>query len=149
MVSRLRRKGFLNGKNQCPKVLAELLTRQALHLKRFTRMAALIERAAPVDYTHGKWSTRCWRAIRQFRIGLYGQNFDKMDDALLFWEKEGHHHLKSEPPAVLVAARAFEPKWFASLPGSFQFFLLDEVVRYSLERLHHFPAVLEYSYNFV
>nr|WP_321466527.1 DEAD/DEAH box helicase [uncultured Desulfobulbus sp.] len=144
MVARLRRKGFLSNKNQCPKVLAESLTRQAIRLKRFTRIASLVERAAPVDYTHGKWSTRCWRAIRQFRIGLYSQNFDKMDEALLFWEKEGHNYLKSEPPAVLVAARAFEPKWFASLPGSFQFFLLDEAIRYSLERLHHFPAVLEY-----
>ncbi|MGE4559670.1 MAG: DEAD/DEAH box helicase [Desulfobulbus sp.] len=144
MVARLRRKGFLSGKNQCPGILAEELTRQAIRQKRFNRIAALVERAAPVDYMHGKWSTRCWRAIRQFRIGLYSQNFDKMDEALLFWEKEGHHYLESEPPAVLVAAHSFEPKWFASLPGSFQFFLLEEVLRYSLERLHHFPAVLDY-----
>jgi SNF2 family DNA or RNA helicase len=144
MVGRLRCKGFLNGKNQCAKILAEDLTRQAIRQKRFVKIAGLVERAAPVDYTHGKWSTRCWRAIRQFRIGLYSQNFDKMDEALLFWEKEGHRYLKSEPPAVLVAARAFDPKWFATLPGSFQFFLLDEAVRYSLEGLHSFPAMLEY-----
>lgn len=144
MVARLRRKGFLTGKNQCPKTLAEELTRQAIRLKRFTKIAGLIERAAPVDYMHGKWSTRCWRAIRQFRIGLYSQDFDKMDEALLFWEKEGRHHLSSEPPAVLVAARAFDSNWFATLPGSFQFFLLDEAVRYSLERLHSFPALLAY-----
>ncbi|WP_240194733.1 DEAD/DEAH box helicase [Desulfobulbus rhabdoformis] len=147
MVARLRRKGFLSSKNQCPKILAEALTRQAIRLKRFGRIASLVERAAPMDYTHGKWSTRCWRAIRQFRIGLYGQNFDKMDEALLFWEHEGHKHLKSDPPAVLVAARAFGPKWFASLPGSFQFFLLDEVIRYSLERLHYFPRVMDYLAN--
>lgn len=144
MVGRLRRKGFLNGKNQCAKILAEDLTRQAIRQKRFVKIAGLVERAAPVDYTHGKWSTRCWRAIRQFRIGLYSQNFDKMDEALLFWENEGHRYLKSEPPAVLVAARAFDPQWFATLPGSFQFFLLDEAVRYSLEGLHSFPAMLEY-----
>jgi SNF2 family DNA or RNA helicase len=144
MVARLRRKGFLNSKNQCPSGLAEGLTRQTLALKRFTRLAALVERAAPVDYMHGKWPTRCWRALRQFRIGLYSQDFDKLDQALIFLEGEGKPYLETEPPAVLVAARGFDPLWFASLPGSFQFFLLDQVVRYSLERLHHFPALLAY-----
>ena len=144
MVARFRRKGFLNGKNQCPPALAECLTRQTLSQNRFSLLTALVEKAAPVDYTHGKWPTRCWRAIRQFRIGLYSQDFDKLDEALVFLEGECHRHLETEPPAVLVAARAFDPVWFASLPGSFQFFLLDQVIRYSLERLHHFPAILTF-----
>lgn len=144
VVARLRRAGFLNGKNQCPGVLAEELTRLAIRQKRFAAIAALIERAAPVNYLHGKWSTRCWRAIRQFRLGVYRQDFDKVDEALLFWEKEGRYQLASEPPAVLVAGRAFDAKWFVTLPGSFQFFLLDEVVRYSLERLQPFPQIICY-----
>lgn len=144
MVSRLRRKGFLNGKNQCPPMLAETLTRQAVDRGRFPQLAALIERAAPVDYMHGKWPTRCWRALRQFRIGLYTQDFDKLDTALLFLEGEGKPYYDAEPPAVLVAARAFDAKWFASLPGSFQFFLLDQFIRYSQEKLHHFPALHAY-----
>ena len=143
-LARLRRKGFVNGKNQCPPVLAEVLTRQAVALNRFPQLAALVERAAPVDYMHGKWPTRCWRALRQFRIGLYSQDFDKLDESLIFLEGEGKKYLETEPPAVLVAARAFDPQWFSALPGSFQFFLLDQVVRYSLERLHHFPAVLAF-----
>ena len=147
MVGRLRRRGLLNGKNQCPPVLAEWLTRQTLAQRRFAPMAALIQKAAPVDYMHGKWSTRCWRAIRQFRIGLYSQNFDKLDEALVFLEGECHGRLDIEPPAVLVAARAFDPVWFASLPVSFQFFLLDRTIRYSLERLVNFPAILHYLEN--
>ncbi|MDR2550598.1 MAG: DEAD/DEAH box helicase [Desulfobulbus sp.] len=147
MVVRLRNKGFLNAKNQCPPVLAELLTRQATSQKRFARLASLIEKSAPVDYMHGKWPTRCWRALRQFRIGLYGQNFDKLDEALEFLERECHRYLDIEPPAVLVAARAFDPDWFAALPGSLQFFLLDQVIRYSLARLHHFPAIFAYLEN--
>lgn len=147
MVSRLRRKGFLNGKNQCPPVLAELLTRQTLTLKRFGLLASLIEKAAPVDYMHGKWPTRCWRALRQFRIGVYSQNFDKLDEALAFLEGECHRYLQTEPPAVLVAANAFDPVWFGSLPGSLQFFLLDQVIRHSLERLHHFPDIIAYLEN--
>ena len=144
MVARLRHKGFLNGKNQCPPVLAERLTRQALSQKHFLQLATLIEKAAPVDYTHGKWPTRCWRALRQFRISLYKQDFDKLDAALVFIEGECHRYLETEPPAVLVAARAFDHLWFTSLPGSFQFFLLDQVIRYSLERLHHFPTIVAF-----
>jgi SNF2 family DNA or RNA helicase len=144
MVTRLRRKGFLNSKNQCSSVLAELLTRQAISLDRFDPFASLIEKAAPVDYTHGKWPTRCWRALRQFRIGVYSLDFDKLDEALVFLEGECHRYLDVDPPAVLVAGHAFDPVWFGALPGSFQFFLLDQVVRHSLERLQHFPAILAY-----
>jgi len=144
MVARLRSKGLLNAKNQCPPVLAELLTRQAIAHKRFPRFSALIEKSAPVDYMHGKWPTRCWRALRQFRIGLYSQDFDKLDEALAFLEGEGHHALPAEPPAVLVAARAFDPVWFTSLPASLQFFLLDQVIRYALEGLHRFPAIFAF-----
>lgn len=147
MVARLRRKGFLNSKNQCPPVLAELLTRQAVASHRFTVLANFVEKAAPVDYTHGKWPTRCWRAMRQFRIGLYSQDFDKIDEATVFIEGGCHRYLDTDPPAVLVAVHAFEPGWFGELPGSLQFFLLDLAIRYSLERLHHFPAMLAYLEN--
>ena len=147
MVARLRSKGFLNAKNQCPPVLAEHLTRQAIVDKRFSRLARLIEKLAPVDYMHGKWPIRCWRALRQFRIGLYSQNFDKLDEALLFLDRECHRYLPTEPAAVLVAARAFDPAWFVTLPASLQFFLLDQVVRYAVEGLHHFPAIFSFLEN--
>ncbi|MCL2789727.1 MAG: DEAD/DEAH box helicase [Desulfobulbus sp.] len=147
MIVRLRNKGLLNGQNQCPPVLAELLTRQTIGQKRFTRLASLIEKSAPVDYLHGKWPIRCWRALRQFRIGLYSQNFDKLDEALEFLERECRRYLDVEPPAVLVAAHAFDPAWFAALPSSLQFFLLDQVIRYSLERLRHFSAIFSFLEN--
>ena len=147
MIVRLRRRGLLNAKNQCPPLLAELLTRQAIAAKRFVRLASLIEKSAPVDYLHGKWPTRCWRALRQFRIGLYSQDFDKLDQALEFFDRECHRYLALEPPAVLVAARAFDRDWFAALPSSLQFFLLDQVVRYALERLHHFPDIFSFLEN--
>ena len=125
MTARLRRKGFLNNKNQCPTALSEQLTRHTLKLGLFPRLVALVERAAPVDYKHGKWSTRCWRAMRQFRIGVYSQDFDKFDEALLFIEDNCQAGVKTDHPAVLVTAAAFDQEWFGSLPVSMQFFLLD------------------------
>jgi len=144
MLSRLRRKEVLSRQNQCPPVLAELLTRQAVASGLFHPLASFVEKAAPVDYMHGKWPTRCWRAMRQFRIGVYTQDFDKLDEALAFIEGECQRYLDSFPPPVCVAARPFDSVWLGTLPGSLQFFLLDHVVRYSMERLHHFPAIPAY-----
>ena len=144
IISRLRHMGLLNGKNQLAPVIAEQFTRQAIGLKRFSPLVSLIEKAAPVDYMHGKWPTRCWRAVRQFRIGVYSEDFAKMDEALAFIEGSCHRHLNLEPPAVLVVGHAFDPAWFNGFPGSMQFFLLDQVMRYSLERLQCFPPVIAY-----
>ncbi|NLX17883.1 MAG: DEAD/DEAH box helicase [Desulfobulbus sp.] len=142
MITRLRSKGFLSSKNQCPAPLAEFLIRQAVACQNFPPMAALVEKMAPVNYLHGKWATRCWRALRQFRIGLYSSDFDKLDDAVTFFNDECSSQLAVEPPAVLAVARAFDPLWFASLSGSLQFFLLHQVIRYALDRLCHFPAIV-------
>ena len=143
-VKRLKRKGFLNQKNQCAPDVVEVLTREALSADHFTPIAVLVEKVAPVDYTHGKWSTRCWRALRQFRIGVYCQDFDKIDAALVFLEKHCRDHLAVDPPALLVTATPFDPDWFGSLPSSFQFYLLNQVFRYALEQLLPLPAVVSY-----
>jgi len=144
MVSSLREQGLLDTLNQCPPGLAEELTRQAVAEKRFASFAALVEKEAPVSYLYGKWSTRCWRALRQFRIGIYSHNFDKIDEASQFIEGQCQEQLGQEPPAVRIVARNFSPGWFAGLPGSLQFFLLDRIVRYSMEHAQLFPEVLAY-----
>ncbi|MCI5160285.1 MAG: hypothetical protein D3906_18050, partial [Candidatus Electrothrix sp. AUS1_2] len=101
------------------------MTRQAVKEGRFTDLAALIEQNAPVSYLYGKWVTRCQRALRQFRIGLYSGDFDKVDEAVIFLEQHGREHIGPEPPAVRIIARHFDAAWFGGLPGFQQFFLLN------------------------
>lgn len=143
-IKRLREQKFLNDLNQCPPCLAEQLTRQAVTEGRFSDLAALIEKKAPVSYLYGKWVTRCQRALRQFRIGLYSGDFDKVDEAVTFLEQHGREHIGSEPLAVRIIARNFDPAWFGSLPGFQQFFLLNTIVKYSMDTVCHFPAVIAY-----
>lgn len=143
-IVRLRRKGLLNAKNQCPADIAELMSRLAFTSGHFSQLTALIEKVAPVDYTHGKWPTRCWRALRQFRIGVYLQNFDKIDAARAFFEDHCREHLPTDPPAFLVVASSFDAQWFGSLSGSLQFYLLSQVFRYAQERLVPIPAIMAY-----
>ncbi|WP_446010216.1 DEAD/DEAH box helicase [Candidatus Electrothrix sp.] len=143
-IQQLQDQGFLNALNQCPPSLAEQLTRQAVTEGRFADLAALIEKKAPVSYLYGKWTTRCQRALRQFRIGLYGDDFDKVDEAVSFLEKHGAEHIGPEPPAVRIIARNFDPAWFGSLPGFQQFFFLNTIIHYAMDKSCHFPAVIAY-----
>ena len=144
IIKRLHELELLNSLNQCPSLLAEQLTRQAVVEGRFSLFSALVEKEASVSYIYGKWSTRCWRALRQFRIGIYAHDFDKIDEAALFLEEQCREQTGPEPPSVRIVARTFNPEWFGSLPGSLQFFLLDRIIRYSMEQTVHFPAVLAY-----
>lgn len=146
-VKELREQELLNELNQCPPHLAEQLTRQAVVEGRFTALAALIEKEAPVSYLYGKWSTRCQRALRQFRIGIHTDDFDKIDEAVLFIQEHCGQYLEAEPPAVRIVARNFDAAWFSELAGSLQFFLLDSILRYSMDKARHFPEVIAYLEN--
>ncbi len=144
LISRLHAAGLLNGRNRCPSPLVEWLTRKAVEDGLFGDLAEFVEREASVSYMYGKLSTRCWRAMRQFRIGVYSENFDKIDQALAFINEQCTELVGKEPPAVLVAAKNFDAKWFGGLPRSMQFFLLNQICRYSVEYLQHYGPVLEY-----
>ncbi|NIA05070.1 MAG: ATP-dependent helicase [Proteobacteria bacterium] len=144
IISRLHAAGLLIDGNRCPAHLAERLTRKAVENGLFGDLAAFVEREASVSYMYGKLATRCWRAMRQFRIGVYSGDFDKIDQALAFINEQCAELAGKEPPAVLVAARDFDAKWFGGLPRSMQFFLLNQICRYSVEHLQHYGPVLEY-----
>ena len=144
VVINLRKAGYLNRQNQCVPELAEQLLRLSEQEGWFAQFAALVEKQAPVSYMYGKWATRCWRSLRQFRIGVYTGDFDKIDESGRFLAEQCGRHLELEPPAVLVVARPFDAKWFGSLAGSMQFFLLDKVFRFAMENLSHFPEILPY-----
>jgi SNF2 family DNA or RNA helicase len=141
---RLRQLELLDEQNRCAHPLVEFLTRETLADGTFPSLAALVEKEAPVSYMYGKWTTRCWRAMRQFRIGLYRRDFDMIDESLRFLEENCLARLGNKAPAVIVAAEAFDADWFGGLPGSIQFFLLDQIIRYSTSSLQHYQPVLDY-----
>lgn len=144
VIDRLRELRLINEQNQCQPVLAEDLVRFSIENGLFNHFAVLIEKEAPVSYVYGKWTTRCWRAMRQFRIAVYSQDFDKLDEADLFLEQQCQKHLGGEPAAVTLAARGFDPDWFSTLPVSMQFFLLERIVRHSMEQPVHFQEIIFY-----
>ena len=143
-IDHLRTAGLLNLHNQCLPEIAEYLLRKSRQEGWFADFSKLVEKEAPVSYMYGKWTTRCWRAMRQFRIGVYTGDFDKIDESGQFLAQHCQERLEIESPAVQIVANPFDALWFGSLPGSMQFFLLDQIFRHAVEQLVHFPEVLNY-----
>lgn len=143
-LAKLRERGLLGNQNQCPLELAEILLRESQRQGWFESFAMIVERNAPVSYSYGKWTTRCWRGLRQFRIAVCTGNFDKLDESQQFFTDHCQERLALEPPAVLMTARPFDGQWFGSLPGSMQFFLLDQLFKYAAATLSDFPEIVSY-----
>jgi SNF2 family DNA or RNA helicase len=142
--SKFQETGLLTKEKQCAPLIVEKLSRIAVEEGSFAEYAKVVRKEAPVSYYYGKWTTRCWRAMREMRIGIYTQDFDLIDDALEFLGGQCRDILSPLPPTVQVTTRPFDPVWFRSIPPSFQFFLLDSIAKYELSTLHHFPEILLY-----
>ncbi len=142
--SKFQQAGLLTDDHQCPPLFVETLSRMAVENGNFDSFASVIREEAPVSYYYGKWTTRCWRAMREMRIGIYTQDFDLIDSALEFLSSQCRDILSSLPPTVQVATSPFDPVWFKSLAPSFQFFLLDAIFRHGLTTLNSYPEVLTY-----
>ncbi len=136
--------GFLTEENQCLPGFVETLSRLAVQDGNFNKFAVIIRKEAPVSYYYGKWTTRCWRAMREMRIGIYTQDFDLIDSALEFLTSQCRDILSAVPPTVRIATTPFDPVWFKNLAPSFQFFMLDSIFRYEISSLQDYPEILTY-----
>ena len=143
-IDKFQAAGFLTSTRQCEPDFVEFLSREAIADGAFQRFAAVVQKEAPVSYYYGKWTTRCWRAMREMRIGIYSQNFETIDSALEFLDAQCREIITPLPPAVQVVTSPFDPGWFRTLPASFQFFLLNHVLRYGQAQLVCFPEVIRY-----
>ncbi len=136
--------GLVTKERQCSPHIVEKLSRIAVAEGTFATYAEVIRKEAPVSYYYGKWTTRCWRAMREMRIGIYTQDFDVIDDALEFLSGQCREILSPLPPTVHVTTGPFDPTWFRSLAPSFQFFLLNDILRYEQSTLNSYPEILTY-----
>jgi len=135
---------LVNDSRQCDPDFVEFLSRKAIFNGTFLRFAEVVRNEAPVSYYYGKWTTRCWRAMREMRIGIYSQNFEIINSALEFLDSQCNEILTPLPPAVQVVTRPFDRGWFRTLPASFQFFLLNHILRFSQGHLLSFPEIIDY-----
>ena len=146
-LAKFQQLNLLTRDRQCAPEIVEILSKRSVADGTFAVFAEAIRAEAPVSYYYGKWTTRCWRAIRELRIGIYTQQFDLIDDAATFIDSQCHEIIQELPPTVQVTTRPFDLHWFRSLPTSFQFYLLDNVLRYAQANLLSFPDILHFLHD--
>jgi SNF2 family DNA or RNA helicase/tetratricopeptide (TPR) repeat protein len=143
-IGKLQKLRLVNKNQQCVPELVEVLSKFAVSNDTFSTFAEAIRAEAPVSYYYGKWTTRCWRAMRELRIGIYTQQFKLIDEATEFLTQQCSEVAVAVPPTVQVTAHPFSPDWFRSQPVSFQFYLLDNVLHYAQANLLSYPELLEF-----
>jgi SNF2 family DNA or RNA helicase len=136
--------GLITKERQCHPDLVESLSKAAVAIGTFSSWAEVIQAEAPVSYYYGKWATRCWRGMREMRIGIYTQQFHLIDDACDFISAQCHDLAADSPPAVRIMTRPFDPLWFRGLSVSFQFYLLESVLHFGSENLVDFPELFAF-----
>lgn len=122
--------------------LVEIFTRKTIEEGTFPLYAAIVREEAPASYYYGKWSTRCWRAMRELRIGIYRQDFDLIEEAATFISSQCRDLVCTSPPIVQVVNGPFDPDWFNKLPISFKFYLLNSILQHGQATLTVYPEIL-------
>jgi SNF2 family DNA or RNA helicase len=143
-LSKFEQLGLTTPDRRCSPELVEVITRITLQEGNFASYAKIIQEEAPASYYYGKWSTRCWRAMREMRIGIYTQEFDIIEEAAEFISTQCRDLVSSLPPLVQVITTPFDAEWFAGLPTSFKFYILNIILRYSQATLTPFPEIVDY-----
>ncbi len=136
--------GLLTKESQCHEEIVETLSKIALKEGTYAAYAKVIQAEAPVTYYYGKWTTRCWRGMREMRIGIYTQQFALIDDANDFIDAQCRDLAADPPPTVRIMTRPFDLLWFRSLSASFQFYLLSNVLQYGQETLTDYPQIFDF-----
>ncbi|MFW2367646.1 MAG: ATP-dependent helicase, partial [Desulforhopalus sp.] len=145
--SKFEQLGLLNKDRQCVAEIVEVLSKIAVKEGTFAIYAKTVQIEAPVSYYYGKWTTRCWRGMREMRIGIYTQQFDLIDDASEFLESQCMELVADPPPTVRVLTQPFQAEWFRSVPTSFQFYLISNVLQYGQTTLTDFPELISFLSN--
>ncbi|TKB08573.1 DEAD/DEAH box helicase [Desulforhopalus sp. IMCC35007] len=136
--------GLLTKDKQVVDDVVEILSKIAVKEGTFEIYANTIQEEAPVSYYYGKWTTRCWRGMREMRIGIYTQQFDQIHDASEFLDSQCKELIATPPATVRVLAQPFDREWFSSLPTSFQFYLLNNVLQYGQSTLTDYPEIINF-----
>lgn len=135
---------LLTKEKQCALEIAERLCKKAVHDGVFGPWSEAIRAEAPVSWYYGKWTTRCWRAMRECRIAIYTMDFEAIDEATAFLSSQCAQLIGPPPAAVRVVCGPFDGPWFRALPASFQFYLMNSVLAWGQASLTTWPELLEF-----
>ncbi|MGW8287718.1 MAG: hypothetical protein ACWGOD_05700, partial [Desulfobulbales bacterium] len=144
-IQKLQDLELLDKDCRCPDNLVELFTRDAVDSGDFEQLAEAVQSEIPFSQYQSKWPQRCLRAMREYRIGLYSDDIVQLENIHLILEKQCRDDLVRTFPAVRFCNNPFDPDWLATLAPSLQFYLLSQMMHYSL----HYLTLLEKGFQYL
>jgi len=129
----------------CPDELVELVSRDAVAAGNFRAMAEAVQGEIPFSQYQLKGPQRCLRAMREYRIGLYTSDMVHLENMHLILEKQCEDEVVMRFPAVRFCNNPFDDNWLRTLAPSLQFYILSQMMNYSL----HYLSLLEGPFTYL
>jgi len=143
-ILKLQEVELLDKDCRCPDELIELVSREAVSTGNYKGMAGAVQSEIPFSQYQSKWPQRCWRAMREYRIGLYTNEIVHLENMHLLFDKQCEDEIVRFFPAVRFCNNPFDPDWLKSQPPSLQFYILSQMMNYSLHYLSFLKKPFEY-----
>jgi len=143
-LQKLQDRGLLDKNCRCPEKFIELVSREAVAAGCYRDMAEAVQAEIPFSQYQSKWPQRCLRAMREYRIGLYTGSIVHLENIHLILEKQCQNGVLRLYPAVRFCNNPFDPDWMRKLPPSLQYYLLSQMMNYSLHHLSLLDAGFSY-----
>jgi superfamily II DNA or RNA helicase len=144
-IQKLQDLGLLDNSCRCPDELVELASRDAAVAGNYRAMADAVQGEIPFSQYQSKWPQRCLRAMREYRIGLYSSDMVQLENMHLLLEKQCEDEVVKRFPAVRFCNNPFDPEWLETLAPSLQFYILSQMMNYSL----HYLSLLETPFSYL
>jgi len=82
--------------------------------------------------------------MREYRIGLYMQDMVHLENVQQLLTKQCADFVDRNFPAVRFVTNPFQPEYFSRMPASLQFYVLEQVISYSMHYLVDADEVFAY-----
>jgi len=129
----------------CPDEFIEMVSREAVSSGNYRDMAEAVQGEIPFSQYQSKWPQRCWRAMREYRIGLYTNETVHLENVHILLDKQCEDEIVRYFPAVRFCNNPFDPDWLKAQAPSLQFYLLSQMMNYSL----HYLTLLEKPFEYL
>jgi len=144
-IQKLQDLELLDDNCRCLDGLVELASRDAVAAGNFRDMAEAVQGEIPYSQYQSKWPQRCLRAMREYRISLYTSNMVHLENMHLLLDKQCEDEVVKRFPAVRYCNNPFDDNWLRTLAPSLQFYILSQMMNYSL----HYLSLLEMTFSYL
>ena len=134
-LQKLKDLELLDSDWNCPDGIVELVSRDAAAAGSFRDMAEAVQDEIPFSQYHPKGVQRCLRAMREYRIGLYTGDMVHLENMHPILDKQCEDEVVKRFPAVRFCNNPFDDIWLRELAPSLQFYILSQMMNYSLQYL--------------